>query len=40
MRLRNNKSEMVKEMVYADLADSKKHALLKQYGYSVAISTE
>ena len=27
--------EMVQEMVAADLADAKKHALLKQHGYNV-----
>lgn len=32
--------EMVQEMVAADLADAKKHALLKQHGYNVNVSTE
>jgi len=32
--------QMVKEMVAADLADAKKHALLKLHGYQVAVSTE
>ena len=32
--------EMVQEMVAADLADAKKHALLRQHGYSVNVSTE
>jgi GDPmannose 4,6-dehydratase len=32
--------EMVLEMVAADLADAKKHALLKQHGYSVNVSVE
>jgi len=32
--------EMVAEMVAADLADAKKHALLKQHGYSVNVSVE
>jgi GDPmannose 4,6-dehydratase len=32
--------EMVKEMVAADLADAKKHALLKQHGYNVDVSVE
>jgi GDPmannose 4,6-dehydratase len=32
--------EMVQEMVAADLADAKKHALLKQHGYSVNVSAE
>ncbi|MBN9420857.1 MAG: GDP-mannose 4,6-dehydratase [Candidatus Accumulibacter sp. 66-26] len=32
--------EMVQEMVAADLADAKKHALLKQHGYQVAVSAE
>jgi GDPmannose 4,6-dehydratase len=32
--------EMVKEMVAADLADAKKHALLKQHGYKVALTAE
>jgi len=27
-------------MVAADLADSKKHALLKQHGYQIAVSVE
>ncbi|MBK7051503.1 MAG: GDP-mannose 4,6-dehydratase [Rhodoferax sp.] len=31
---------MVTEMVAADLADAKKHALLKQHGYSVSVSVE
>ena len=32
--------EMVREMVAADLADAKKHALLRQHGYSINVSTE
>jgi GDPmannose 4,6-dehydratase len=32
--------EMVSEMVAFDLADAKKHALLKQHGYSVNVSVE
>ena len=32
--------EMVQEMVAADLVDAKKHALLRQHGYSVKVSTE
>lgn len=32
--------EMCAEMVAADLLDAKRHALLKQHGYSVAVSTE
>ena len=28
------------EMVAADLADAKKHALLKQHGYNVNVSVE
>ena len=32
--------EMVQEMVAADLADAKKHALLKQHGYQIAVSVE
>ena len=32
--------EMVQEMVAADLADAKKHALLRQHGYGVNVSTE
>ena len=32
--------EMVQEMIAADLADAKKHALLRQHGYSVNVSTE
>jgi GDPmannose 4,6-dehydratase len=32
--------QMVKEMVACDLADSKKHALLKQHGYQIAVSVE
>ena len=32
--------EMVQEMVAADLADAKKHALLKQHGYNVNVSVE
>ena len=32
--------EMVQEMVASDLADAKKHALLKQHGYSVSVSVE
>ena len=32
--------EMVTEMVAADLADAKKHALLKQHGYNVNVSVE
>ena len=32
--------EMVCEMVAADLADAKKHALLKQHGYPIVVSVE
>ena len=32
--------EMVQEMVQTDLADAKKHALLKKHGYQVAVSIE
>ena len=32
--------EMVQEMVASDLADAKKHALLKQQGYQIAVSVE
>ena len=32
--------ERVQEMIAADLADAKKHALLRQHGYSVNVSTE
>ena len=32
--------EMVKEMVASDLTDAKKHALLKQHGYQIAVSVE
>jgi GDPmannose 4,6-dehydratase len=32
--------EMVQEMVATDLADAKKHALLKQHGYKVAVCVE
>ena len=32
--------EMVQEMVAADLADAKKHALLKQHGYQITVSVE
>lgn len=32
--------EMITEMVHADLADAKKHALLKKHGYEVAIPLE
>ena len=32
--------EMVQEMVAADLADAKKHALLKHHGYNVNVSVE
>jgi GDPmannose 4,6-dehydratase len=32
--------EMLQEMVAADLAQAKQHALLKQHGYSVSVSTE
>lgn len=32
--------EMVREMVEADLADAKKHALLKQHGYPIVVSVE
>jgi len=32
--------EMVTEMVASDLADAKKHALLKQHGYSVSVGLE
>lgn len=32
--------EMVQEMAAVDLADAKKHALLKKHGYQVAVSVE
>ena len=32
--------EMIQEMVAVDLADAKKHALLKRHGYQVAVSVE
>ncbi len=32
--------ELVREMVATDLADAKKHALLKQHGYNVSVSIE
>jgi len=32
--------EMVQEMVATDLADAKKHALLKHHGYNVNVSVE
>jgi GDPmannose 4,6-dehydratase len=32
--------EMVQEMVATDLADAKKHAVLKQHGYNVNVSVE
>jgi GDPmannose 4,6-dehydratase len=32
--------EMVKEMVAADLADAKKHALIKKHGYTVNVTME
>ena len=32
--------EMVLEMVACDLADAKKHALLKKHGYAVNVSVE
>jgi GDPmannose 4,6-dehydratase len=32
--------EMIQEMVASDLADAKKHALLKQHGYQIAVSVE
>ena len=32
--------EMIQEMVAFDLADAKKHALLKQHGYQIAVSVE
>lgn len=32
--------EMIAEMVEADLADAKKHALLKTHGYQIAVSSE
>ena len=32
--------EMCAEMVVADLADAKKHALLKHHGYNVNVSIE
>ena len=32
--------QMVKEMVASDLADAKKHALLKKHGYQIAVSVE
>jgi hypothetical protein len=32
--------EMVQEMVAVDLADAKKHALLKKHGYNVNVSAE
>lgn len=32
--------EMIQEMVAADLADAKKHALLKRHGYQIPVSVE
>ena len=32
--------EMVQEMVASDLADAKKHALIKRHGYTINVSTE
>jgi GDPmannose 4,6-dehydratase len=32
--------EMCAEMVAHDLAEAKKHALLKQHGYQIAVSVE
>ncbi len=32
--------QLVKEMVAMDLADAKKHALLKQHGYQISVSVE
>jgi len=32
--------KMIQEMVASDLADAKKHALLKQHGYQIAVSVE
>ena len=32
--------EMVQEMVATDLADAKKHALLKQHGYQISVTVE
>ena len=32
--------ELVQEMVASDLADAKKHALLKHHGYNVNVSVE
>ena len=32
--------EMVQEMVQADLADARKHALLKQHGFDINVSVE
>jgi GDPmannose 4,6-dehydratase len=32
--------EMCREMVATDFADAKKHALLKQHGYTVSMSVE
>jgi GDPmannose 4,6-dehydratase len=32
--------EMVKEMVTADLAEAKKHALLKRHGYRTTVTAE
>jgi GDPmannose 4,6-dehydratase len=31
---------MIQEMVASDLADAKKHALLKHHGYTVNVSLE
>ena len=35
-----SREEMVKEMVQVDLDAARQHALLKQHGYSVAVSRE
>jgi len=32
--------EMCREMVAADLAEAKKHALLKKHGYEINVSVE
>jgi GDPmannose 4,6-dehydratase len=32
--------ELVQEMVATDLADAKKHALLKQHDYQIAVNLE
>jgi GDPmannose 4,6-dehydratase len=32
--------QMIEEMAASDLADAKKHALLKKHGYEVSVSIE